>query len=611
MDLTDAEQHERSSRWYSPHRLRSNKPIQIALCVPLGAIVGLIVVAMHEVVAWLHRVDFMLPASAKLSAGVGIDPLHLVLVPAGGGLVLALVGAAWRRIRPREIIDPIEANAIHGGRMTFIESLRLAIETIISNAAGASVGMEAAYSQMGSGTLSKVGQWLRLRRADLRVFVAAGAAAAIAAAFNAPLAGAFYAYELVLGSYTPAALAQVATASLAGTLVVRATLGVAPIFLAHPWGLEVQLQHYPWFLLLGVLAAGIGIATMMAATACERGLHRLPLPRWMRPVLGGAALSFIALAFPQVLGSGHGAIEVLVNSTPMLMPVTFLLVAKMMASAVSIGTGFRGGLFSASLFIGCLFGSSVSQGLGLFDPWLADQQRVFMLVGMGAVAASIVGAPITMVLLVLEVTGDLGIALGGLLGVVTAATITQYTFGYSFSTWRFHQKGVPIRGAFDVGWINELTVRRLMVRDIKTVRRNTSLLRLRTLAPLGSAAVVFAVDDDDRYAGLIELAVAHDPEIDDAAPGLVAADLAGSADAYLLPGMDIRAALGRFEETERETLPVLSSASSRRIVGYLSEADALRRYAEELERRHDAEIGFHPPVHARHTLEGESGKGRG
>ncbi|HLN24072.1 MAG TPA: chloride channel protein [Patescibacteria group bacterium] len=578
-------------RVFARHRLRNNELALIALCAPLGAVVGLAVVAMHEVVSWLHVVDFGLPAGSYLSTGVSIAPDRLTLVPAAGGLLLGLLALLGHRFRPHEIVDPVEANAIHGGRMSLIDSMRLAAATIISNAAGASLGMEAAYSQMGSGLLSSVGQWLKLRRADRRIFVAAGAAAAIAAAFNAPLAGAFYAFELVLGSYSPAALAQVATASLAGTLVMRATIGVAPIFLVHAPALEVHHWEYPLFALLGIAAAGVGIATMRAATWCETALRNLPAPNWLRPAIGGAMLSAIAGIFPQVLGAGHGAIQALFETSPMFLALASLLLAKMAASAISIGAGFRGGLFSSSLFLGCLFGATLSQAMSLFAPWLASQQMIFMLVGMGAVAASIVGAPVTMVLLVLEVTGDFEVALGVLAGVITAASVTRYTFGYSFATWRFHQRGKTIRSAHDIGWIAEMTVAGLVRDDARTIRQDVPLLQLRQQVPLGSRSRVFAIDDGGGYVGIIDVDVAHDPDIDDAAAGLVAGDLASGRDHYLLPEMDVRCALDRFEEAEIEALPVLADARDRQVVGYVTEAYALRRYAHEMERRRNAELG--------------------
>lgn len=572
---------------------RSSVPLQIGLCAPLGLLVGLAVVAMHEAVFWLHQVDFALPDDAYLSAGEHASLWHIALVPAAGGLILGLLALISRRLRPRDIIDPVEANALYGGRMSLLDSLRLSLSTLVSNAAGASVGMEAAYSQFGAGFMSATGQSLNLRRVDLRIFVAAGAAAAIAAAFNAPLAGAFYGFELVLAGYTLTALAPVAMAALAGTLVVRATIGVAPIFLVSAQTASLAQWEYPLFGLLGVAAAGIGIATMQAVTLSERAFRALPTPDWMRPLIGGLCISAVAAFFPKVLGSGHGGIQALFDAVPAFLPLTMLLAAKLIASALSIGSGFRGGLFSSSLFIGCLFGAAASQGLGLFLPWALHQHAVFMLVGMGAVTASIVGAPITVVMLVLEISGDYSTTLAVLAGVVMSSTITRHAFGYSFATWRFHQQGKGIKGAYDVGWIADLTVGRMLRADVKTVRQDVPLARLRQLAPLGSRSRIFAVDQAGHYAGIIDLTVLHDPDITDAADGLVAGDLAFAPGTFLLASQNIRDALALFDKAEVESLPVLASAEDRRILGYATEAYALRRYAQELERRRAAELGEH------------------
>jgi len=582
------------SRWSQPLRrsLRDNEPVLIGLCAPLGALVGFAVVMMHEAVAALHWLIYGIPIEGSLSAATNLSWLRIALVPAAGGLVLGLLALLLRRFRQAEIVDPIEANALYGGRMSFFDSCRLAAATLISNGVGAALGLEAAFTQIGAGMMSVAGQKLRLRRADMRVFVAAGAAAAIAAAVNAPLAGAFYGFELILGNYAPAALAQVAIASLAGTMVMRGTVGVAPIFLVNvPSSMAFKEWQYPLFVLLGVGAAGIGIATMRSATWIETQFRRLPTPDWLRPAFGGALLSLVALPFPQVLGSGHGAIQWLFDSSPPIALLLVLLVAKIAASALSLGAGFRGGLFSTSLFLGCLYGNGVSRLVGLFGPWLAGQYTVFTLVGMGAVAASIVGAPVTMVLLVLEVTGDFNVALAVLAGVVTANTITRYRFGYSFSTWRFHQRGKQIRGAYDVGWLADLKVNKILRADVTLIGRATPLLQIRELVPLGSRNTVFAVDEGGRYVGAIDVSAVHDPEFDDAASALVAGDLTGGRSHFLLPEMDVRTALSRFEEGEAETLPVLAAADDSRVIGYVSEAYALKRFAHEMERQHSAQMG--------------------
>ena len=210
---------------------------------------------------------------------------------------------------------------------------------------------------------------------------------------------------------------------------------------------------------------------------------------------------------------------------------------------------------------------------------------------MGSVAAAIVGAPLTMVFLVLEATGNAPITAGTLVGVIIAVTITRVSFGFSFSTWRFHVRGKGIRGAYDVGWIADLTVARLMRTDPKVVPISMTLRDLREAFPPGSAKYAFTSDPEGNYAGSFDLGEIYDRQYDDVADFVLAADLAGPKSDCLLPMENVRAALMRFEETRLEALPVLAAGADPRVIGYMTEAYALRRYTEEMERRRNAELG--------------------
>jgi len=251
--------------------------------------------------------------------------------------------------------------------MSLIDSLNLAGLSLLSGGFGASVGLEAAYTQLGAGFASKAGRLLKLRRADLRMLVGCGAAAAIAAAFNAPLTGAFYAFELIVGSYTLDLLAPVTLAALAGTIAARVTFGADPVFGADQ-PITFNSRDYVLFALLGIASGGLAIVTMKLVTRVESWLRASRLPGWLRPAVGGIAVGGIAFVYPQVLGSGHGAIEFNL-AAGFALPVTAgLVIAKIVASAISIGAGFRGGLFSSALFLGTLFGSAFAMtARGLFD----------------------------------------------------------------------------------------------------------------------------------------------------------------------------------------------------------------------------------------------------
>jgi CIC family chloride channel protein len=516
-------------------------------------------------------------------------------MPALGGVLSGGVTLLIRRWRPREIVDAIEANALFGGKMSLTDSLNLAALTLISSGFGASVGLEAAYTQLGSGLSSWFGQRLRMRRADLRTLVGCGAAAAIAAAFNAPLAGAFYAFELVIGTYSPAVLAPITMAALSGTLVIRGLVGGEAIFRfdapVHVTGLD-----YALFAGLGIVAAVIGIATMTGVTRIERLVRRQDLPAWLRPALGGIAVGLVASVFPQVLGSGHGAVQQILDDALPWSILIGLVAAKGLASAISVGTGFRGGLFSSSLLLGGVVGGAavvvlehVLRPLGLGEAGL--DRIAYTLVGMGAMAAAIIGAPLTMIFLVLELTGSFPAALGVMVGVIIASLVVRTTFGYSFATWRFHLRGVPIRGGFDIGWIEELAVGKLMRRDFQTAPLGLTVAEFRRRFPLAGAKRVFLTDAGGGYAGIVATADAYDPDLDEKADQLPVDELRSAVGQFLLPNQNVRAALNRFIGAETETLAIVRSARDLQLVGFLTEGYALRRYNQELERSRAEEIG--------------------
>src|SRR6478672_5767181 len=192
--------------------VRARESSILFLGAAIGAVAGLIVVGMGGLVTLMHTYLFALPPGQRLSAVSSLDPGHAIGVPLVGGLIFGLGLLALARWRPAREVDPIEANALHGGRMSLIGSLIVAAQTVWSSGVGASVGLEAGYTQLASGLASAIGRSFRLRRSDMRVLVGCGAAAAIAGAFGAPLGGAFYGFELIIGSYSIASLAPVGIA---------------------------------------------------------------------------------------------------------------------------------------------------------------------------------------------------------------------------------------------------------------------------------------------------------------------------------------------------------------------------------------------------------------
>lgn len=567
--------------------VRARESSLVLLGAVIGALAGLVVAAMSGSVDLLHHLLFQLPAGQRLSASPSVERHLVVAVPMLGGLLLGLGLLAARRWRPAREVDPIEANALHGGRMSLIGSLSVALQTIWSSGVGASVGLEAGYTQMASGIASWIGSAFRLRRRDLRVLVGCGSAGAIAGAFGAPLAGAFYGFELVIGNYAAASLAPVGIAALVGYLVANQvnpnSLGIETLFVTRVASHDLIVAT-----VLGVLAAGLGIGLMRGVAFCESCMSRFRMRPWLRPMLGGTVVGLIGLITPQVMSSGHGAIHIagMVDSPLMLIATVFVL--KSLASIVSLGTGFRGGLFFASLLIGALGGRLFAEAVTAVWPSLALQPHIYAVIGMGALSVSVIGGPLTMTFIALETTGDLWLTTAVLIAVIVSTQLTRELFGYSFATWRFHLRGETIRSAADIGWIRELTVRRMMRPDVRTVPAHTTLSRFRMVYPLGSTGQVVALDEDKNYAGIVLVAEAHVPELDETMP---VREILHYTDSALLPTMTVKEAVATFERAEAEALAVVESVESPRVIGLLTEAYALRRYSEELEQRRQEILG--------------------
>jgi CIC family chloride channel protein len=559
--------------------VRADELWLVLLAALIGIAAGLIVVAMNTSTQFSREMLYGLPPGNRLSAQASITPWR-ALMPALGGLVMGIVGIGLARWSPRPVVDPIEANALYGGKMSLKDSLIVVGQTLISNGFGASVGLEAGYAQIGSAISSRVGRAFRLRRGDMRVLVGAGAAAAIAAAFNAPLTGAFYAFELVIGTYTLVTLAPVVAAAITAVSVQRLLLGDEPGFDVPALAATETAAFLP-LLALGMLAALAGIAIMRGVTLTEAAFRRSFVPVWLRPVIGGLAVGGLALISPAVLSSGHGALRAGLTADLPLHMLLLLLGLKAAASAISIGSGFRGGLFFASLLMGALLGKAFAAVMLLVSPLPMFPEVVYGLVGMSAFAVAVVGGPLTMAFLALESTGSLPLTAAVLAAAVVSSITVRRTFGYSFATWRFHLRGESIRSAVDIGWMRNLTVGRMMRRDIPTVPASMSLAAFRRDYPLGSTKRIVAINSADRYAGIVWIDDAH-----------AAADASGRVhdvlhhtDVVLLANMTVKEAVRAFEVAEADALAVVDSVEEGHVLGLLTEQYTLRRYAEELDRR--------------------------
>ena len=545
----------------------------------IGAMSGLLVAAMGLITQDMHVILFGFPIDERLSAQQELVWWRAVLATTTGGVVLSLLGWwAGNRFRGR-LADAIEANALHGGRLSLAGSLYITAQTLISNGFGMSVGLEAGYTQICGAFASLFGRGLAARRSDMRLLVACGAAGGIAAAFGSPLTGSFYGFEVILGAYSVGSLVPVVASAVVATFVVN---WVTPHEYLRVPAVVTRLSGvmFAHVVLLAIVCALFSILMMQAVAVSDRLFVRFRFPAALRLIVGGAIVGGLAIVTPLVLGAGHGALQLTLANAMPIEVLAGLILLKSLASAVSLGSGFRGGLFFASLLFGGLFGRLYAE-IAALTPFPFDVGTA-AIAGIAAIGSGIVGSPMAMVVLALDTTNDLSLTLAALVAASIAALIVRELFGYSFATWRFHLRGETIRGPHDVGWIRDLNVGRLMRKDARTVPSDVAIETARAMFPLGSTKEFFLLDHEGRYAGLVltaDLHTATQPLTDPVAT------LALPSQARLVPQMSVRQALDVFEESETDVLPVIDDDASRHVLGLVSEAHALRRYGEELERR--------------------------
>jgi chloride channel protein, CIC family len=563
--------------------VRSRETGLVLVAIVVGLLSGVLVAAISSLSQAAHALLFDIPFDAHLSATGVISWQRTLLVPVVGGLVLALIGLYFAsRVKGQQLADAIEANALYGGRVSFRGSLLISIQTLLSNGFGGSVGLEAGYTQICAMFGSHVGQRLAARRNDMRLLVACGAAGAISAAFSAPLAGAFYAFEVVLGAYTAAGLVPVIASAVTAWLVAR-HLTHQSFLMVPGFPSPVSVEMIGQTVLIGVLCALVSIVVMLAVAFSERCFQRVTLFKgFLRPILGGLLLGGLALLTPVVLGAGHGAMQILLVSNPTWLLLVTTIALKILASAISLGSGFRGGLFFASLLLGALIGQLYSTVLTGPFPTLALQPGTAAIAALAALGTGVLGAPFSMVCLALEITGDFSVTVGAVVASSVCALIVRELFGYSFATWRFHLRGEVIRGPQDIGWVRQMSATSLMRTDFENAL---------TTMPIGEAQKIFSPaqvrqvvlrDPNGTYAGIVPAATLHAIANRDDEP---LGSLAQQQDEYLLPTTSVREILKAFERSEADVLAVIDRADHRAAIGTLSESHVLRTYGEELERR--------------------------
>lgn len=508
------------------------------------------------------------------------------LVPALGGLAVGLVAQHFiGEEKHHGVAGIMEATALAGGRLRYRRIPIKAVASALSIGSGASVGPEDPSVQIGANLGSMLGQVLHLSDERVRALVAAGAAGGIAAAFNAPIAGVFFALEIVLGELGGTAFGVVTLAAVISAVFTQAAEGAEPAFHIPAYAFH-SAWELPLYLGLGLLAGPIAALYIRLLYLAQDIFHGWRMLRWLKTATAGLVVGLVGMFLPQVFGVGYETIEKTLNGELVgLALLLALLAAKLILTPVSIGGGFLGGVFAPSLFLGATLGAVYGLVAERLAPALDLSPPAFALVGMAAVLAGAVHAPLTAIILLFEMTNDYRIILPLMFAVAISLVISQWLQGDSVYSLGLARKGVRLERGRDVEVLEAITVGEVMRTNIEALHETNSLETaadvlmstrhhgLPVLDSAGELAGVFTVQD-------LERARSQDPGLQQTVGDACTRELQ-----VAYPDESIGQALRRMSARDIGRLPVVARGFPRRLLGVLRRADLVRAYDVALTRR--------------------------
>ncbi len=504
----------------------------------------------------------------------------VILPPVIGGVIVGLV--AHYLIGDEKLHGTagiMQSVALTGGRLRYQKAPVKTAAAILSIGSGASVGPEDPSVQIGANLGSMFGQVFRMSDERIRTLVAAGAASAIAAAFNAPIAGVFFALEIVLGEISGNALGMILVAAVTSSVFTQAVSGSSPAFQVPTYAFN-SIWELPLYLALGLLAGPISAMYVRLLYRMQDLFSGWNAPRPLKTASAGLAVGLVGIFLPQVLGVGYETIGEVLNKNDLgLWLLIALLIAKLILTPVSIGGGFLGGVFAPSLFVGATLGGAFGMLMADLFPSLGVSPAAFALVGMAAVLAGAVHAPLTAVLLLFEMTNDYRIILPLMFAVAISLVISQRIQRDSVYAMGLARHGIRLDRGRDVEVMSAITVGEAMRPGAESLPESMSLAEAAETLSKTRHHGLPVVDAEGRLSGIITVQdIEH-------ATGKAVGDACTRQVEVAFPDETLNMALRRMSRRDVGRLPVVSRENPRRLLGVLRRADVIHAYDIALTRR--------------------------
>ncbi|MBW1722723.1 MAG: chloride channel protein [Deltaproteobacteria bacterium] len=502
-----------------------------------------------------------------------------VWIPAAGGLLVGpLVYFFAREAKGHGVPEVMEAVALRKGiirkRVVFIKS----VVSAICIGTGGSVGREGPIVQIGSAIGSTIGQILKISADRIRTLVGCGAAAGIAATFNAPIAGSMFALEIVLGDFGLATFSPIVISSVVATAVSRHFLGNSPAFSVPSYNM-VSAWELIFYVILGLFCSFVAVAFTSTLYRMEDLFDDFKFPEYLKAVIGGFILGAMALLFPHILGVGYPAID-LALAEKLSMGVLFLLVIfKILATSITIGSGGSGGIFAPSLFLGAMAGGFFGTVAHNLFPGITASPGAYSIVGMGAVVAGTTHGPLSAILILFEMTGNYKIILPLMIACIISCISASQLLKESIYTFKLARRGVNIRAGKEVNILKSIPVKEAMNSTVETIPQSLTLGKMAEKISKSKFNSFPVVDDENRLTGILSFLDYHDVVYDEDLRDLVVAKELATPDVVTVSLDDnLYDALELITSRDFSILPVVDPNDPKRILGVITRRDIVGAY---------------------------------
>ncbi|MBI4664780.1 MAG: chloride channel protein [Nitrospinae bacterium] len=551
----------------------------------LGATCGALAVLFEKLVEFFEYLFFEVSWNFTGGDSTVFKWLVIPLLPALGGLLVGLL--TWRFRMGAESASAAEVmkwTAVDGGvvkpRIVWFRTL---VSTIFLGSGG-SGGPEGPIAQVCGAWGSTIGQFLNASSERLRLLVGCGAAAGIAAAFNAPIAGVIFTVELVLGDFNVISFLPIVISSVMATTVKRLMLGEVHVFSAPPYALVSSWEIF-LYAILGVLcglAARLFVAT--SARSEEFFKKKVRIHPALKPALGGLLVGIIGIWWPEIFGGGFETMDVMLAGEMALSLAFTLVFIKIIATAISLGSGGSGGIFAPSLFIGCMTGGAFGYLVNMAAPDAVASPGAYAMVGLAAVMAAVAHAPLTNILMGYELTGNYEIILPIMTSCIMATFVITRFSPESMFTEKLSKRGIRLWRGRDLAVMDRIKVGEIMTNQFTTIPENTPFRRIMELIATSRDSYFPVVDASGNLTGIISIQNVREILLDsvDLADIVVAKEIATEHVITVIESNNLNEAMERFAMKEIEQLPVVAMDDSKKIIGMLKRVDVMAAYKKEV-----------------------------